>query len=123
MCCCCSPPLQAAAEVSSDTAARLSELSSTLSAKAAELAKLRASCAGLQKKVAALQVRRLQHCLAATPFPGSTAAATGHSQAAGSEGDWPAPHPSRHRGVALLMCMSCFADITLLLMLMLAGQD
>eukprot|EP00775_Hariotina_reticulata_P001241 gene1241-1581_t len=47
--------LEAAAEVCSDDAARLAELSSTLSAKAAELAKLRASCAGLQKKVAALQ--------------------------------------------------------------------
>jgi uncharacterized coiled-coil protein SlyX len=46
---------QAAAEVRSEHAARLSELSSQLAASNAQLAKLRASCAGLQKKVAGLQ--------------------------------------------------------------------
>jgi cell division protein FtsB len=47
--------LQAAAEVRSEHAARLSELSSQLASSNAQLAKLRASCAGLQKKVAGLQ--------------------------------------------------------------------
>jgi structural maintenance of chromosome 4 len=47
--------MQAAAEVRSEHAARLSELSSQLAASNAQLAKLRASCAGLQKKVAGLQ--------------------------------------------------------------------
>ncbi len=48
--------VQAAAEVAAEDAARLSELSKQLSKETAELAKLRASCDGLQKKAAALQV-------------------------------------------------------------------
>lgn len=49
--------LQAAVEVGAEEAARLAELSKQLSKETAELAKLRASCDGLQKKAAALQVR------------------------------------------------------------------
>lgn len=47
---------QAAVEVGAEEAARLSELSKALSKETAALAKLRASCDGLQKKAAALQV-------------------------------------------------------------------
>jgi cell division protein FtsB len=49
--------LQAAVEVGAEDAARLAELSKQLSKETAQLAKLRASCDGLQKKAAALQVR------------------------------------------------------------------
>lgn len=48
--------LQAAVEVGAEDAARLAELSKQLSKETAQLAKLRASCDGLQKKAAALQV-------------------------------------------------------------------
>lgn len=44
-------------EVGAEEAARLSELSKQLSKETMELAKLRASCDGLQKKAAVLQVR------------------------------------------------------------------
>lgn len=61
--------LQAAVEVGAEDAARLAELSKQLSKETAQLAKLRASCDGLQKKATALQVRSLcwakaalQHC-------------------------------------------------------------
>jgi cell division protein FtsB len=53
------PELQAAVEVGAEEAARLAELSKQLSKETAELAKLRASCDGLQKKAAALQVCRV----------------------------------------------------------------
>jgi hypothetical protein len=52
------PDLQAAVKVGAEEAARLAELSKQLSKETAELAKLRASCDGLQKKAAALQVCR-----------------------------------------------------------------
>lgn len=56
-CCVLLACLQAAVEVGAEDAARLAELSKQLSKETAQLAKLRASCDGLQKKAAALQVR------------------------------------------------------------------
>jgi len=47
---------QAATKVSSEDAARLKELSGQLSNEMLALAKLRASCSGLQKKAAEIQV-------------------------------------------------------------------
>jgi cell division protein FtsB len=55
--------VQAAVEVAAEDAARLSELSKQLSKETAELAKLRASCDGLQKKAAALQVCQRRECI------------------------------------------------------------
>lgn len=47
--------LQAAAEVRADAADRLTELGKQLSKEMADMAKLKANCAGLQKKVTAVQ--------------------------------------------------------------------
>jgi cell division protein FtsB len=55
--------VQAAVEVAAEDAARLSELSKQLSKETAELAKLRASCDGLQKKATALQVCQQRECI------------------------------------------------------------
>jgi uncharacterized coiled-coil protein SlyX len=48
--------LEAATVVSSDDAARLKELSAALAGETSGMAKLRASCAGLQKRAGEIQV-------------------------------------------------------------------
>jgi hypothetical protein len=64
---------QAATKVSADDAARTAELGRAISDDVAALAKLRAGCAGLQKQVAALQVKVDQKHLETVPHLASCA--------------------------------------------------
>ena len=54
---------QAATHVSKEDASRLEDLSKQLSSETCSLAKLRASCSGLQKKAAEIQVSGAHACV------------------------------------------------------------